>query len=152
MIVHTIIQNESRHSVDLDKTIETMILIKNNALHYSVSFQDIVKTLSSEMQDCSLDYFRKFLLFLPDVPPPQAWETAVLQSDAVLTKKEKKEVIAFGCGLCSCSREQIAELSEKCISTLESCRMQLYEGKEKRIKTATALSLSTGLIIVLIFI
>lgn len=152
MIAYTVIRNERKHSDDLAETIENMILIKNNALHYSLPFQNIIKTLLSEKSDCTLDYMQKFMLFLPDMSPPEAWRKAVIQSHTALTGREMKEVISFGCGLCSCSREQIAEHSEKCICMLESYRTQLNDGKEKRIKTATALSLSVGMIIVLVFI
>lgn len=128
-----------------------MIDIKNYAIQYLLPFSDIIKTYVADKNVESVDYIDTFLSD-SELSPPEAWKMAVTESNVVLTKREKENVILFGESLCHCSKEQICEYSEKYINELSEMYILLNENKEKKIKTVSALTLSAGLMVILLLV
>lgn len=128
-----------------------LIAVKNRAMFYAEPFRDIVSCIFLADSRQSLDFVSSFLSD-DSISAPDSWTKAVNSSKCPLNKTELELIIEFGCGLCSCSREQIEEHCGKIISELHERTVSLKENMEKKVKLTSALSLSLGIAAVLIFI
>ncbi len=140
-------RKELLHCKHLTETIQYLEHIKLQAEYYSDSFFSIIQRIDTN--DISLSFSK---IVSSGVTPLTAWEIAVNDTKLILSAEEKQIIINFGNNICSSSVENLSNVATGHISELIKRREQLVNEREKKTKLSSALTLSIGLIIVLILI
>lgn len=145
MLVFAIRYYANKRAADLKNTINAMYEIRSQALNYLVPFAQSVNSCHLPEVDFGGMYS------VDGLNPAQIWQKNVRDSKMLLDDKEREIVINFGVSLCRCSREQIAEYSDKYISELNEICISYAEKKENKVRIMTTLVISAGVITVLLF-
>lgn len=147
------IRKEIIHCKHLNLGLNLIAAIKNKAMFYNLPFAEIIMQLENEEE------FDRFLLlshFLQNLKSgmavPEAWKNAVIYSDLALEDRERNILIQFGKDMCSCSRDQIQEISDRALYELNELRHIADEKRKIRSKSTAAVVVSIGLMIVLVFV
>ena len=146
------IRKEITHCKHLNMSLNLITSIKNKAMFYNLPFAEIIMQLENEED---LNRFSLLYLFLQNLKSettvPDAWKNAVVYSDLALEEQERNILIQFGKDMCSCSREQIQEISARAICELNELRNDADEKRKVKSKSTAAVVVSIGLMIVLVF-
>ena len=132
--------------------IQIVEYIGGRAIHLNEPLADILKAeLCSDKK-----YFRVlcsgFENAIKKDVVPDAWMFAVKQTFGdVLSDYEADVLIHFGEKLCSCSNYEIENIKSSAISDLEEFRKTAVENKNTKSKSTAAITVSAGVIIVLMF-
>lgn len=148
-----IIHREHMHCKYLDAALRLIQTVKNRAVFYQDSFQKSIGYCSASQEFHTLDFLKRFPeLMVGGLTPPEAWEKVIQESGINLTVPEKDVLIHFGKDLCSCSREKIEEYSDQAAAMLEDFRTVATENRNKKSRTTGVITVSAGLIVVLMFL
>ena len=149
---YLIIRKEIIHCKSLDTVLRLITEVKNKAIFYSEPFSDIIVQLQNN------DDFYKFKLFdvfsenlSSGMAAPDAWHDAIISADMEIEKNECDILIRFGKDMCSCSRGEITEISERAIFEINELREAAVEKRNHKSKSTAVVTVSMGLMIVLIF-
>ncbi len=153
-IAFILINRESRHCVMLDNSIRLINLVKNRALNYAEPLGEIVLSLSESEEKFMKDFSSVFvakkdlLLNFPDI-----WKTAVNEYfGRYLEQYECDILIHFGEELCSCSRSDIKNICEAAEYSLSEFSKTAKHRRNTSAKSTAAVSVSVGVMIVLMLI
>lgn len=147
-----IIYNEKKHIDTLYQTGLLITDIKNYALFTNRSFENTVFLLKGSGKFDKLDFISVFCLSDNNLSVPERWKSSVYNSSCKLYQWEKDVIIRLCNSLCVCTRENIEEYCEKALSDIESFICSAKEKKEKITKTRAVFTVSTGVMIALLFI
>lgn len=147
------IRKEIIHCKHLNMSLNLIAAIKNKAMFYNLPFAEIIMLLEKE------DEFNRFsllTLFLQKLKSgmavPDAWKNADIYSDLVLEEQERNILMQFGKDMCSCSRDQIQEISDRALYELNELKHIADEKRKIKSKSTAAVVVSIGLMIVLVFV
>lgn len=150
---YLIVKKEIRHCKSLDVTLRLITEVKNKASFYSAPFAEIIIQLQ---RNRDFYKFKLFDLFAENLSSgmvvPDAWQNAVLSTDMEIDEKESDILIRFGKDMCSCSRAEITEISDRAIFEINELRNSAIEKRNRKSKSTAAVTVSMGLMIVLIFV
>lgn len=152
MTAYLIIHKEIRHCHNLDLSIRLLTVVKNKALHYGEPFSEII------FEQQSNDDYKNFPLvqqFCSSVSAgktvPDAWKIAVEQLSKYIEFGECESLIRYGEEMCRCNREEISEISTNVIYELQEFRKTAIEKRNIKSKSTAAVTISSGIVIVLMF-
>lgn len=149
---YLIIRKEIRHCKSLDSALRLIVAVKNKAMFYSSPFAEIITQLQKNDDFNKLKLFEKFSENLTlGIPVPEAWSNAVHNADMALEENELDVLIRFGKEMCSCSRADITEISENAIFELQELRTTAIKTRNTKSKSTAAVTVSAGIMLVLIF-
>lgn len=126
--------------------------IKNKSLYYAKPFSEIMYELRDNKN------YERFILintFCNNIaagyPVPEAWGNAVEYNSKYFTADECHQLKCFGEELCSCNREEIPEISDNLINEFHQFRQIATDRRNLKSKSTAAVTISAGLMIVLVF-
>lgn len=150
---YLIIRKEIRHCKSLDSALRLIFAVKNKAMFYSSPFAEIIIKLQKNDDFDKLNIFDIFSENLASgLVVPEAWSSSVHRSNFVLEESELDVLIQFGKEMCSCSRAAITEISDNAISELQELKRNAIEKRNTKSKSTAAVTVSAGLMLVLIFL
>lgn len=146
------IRKEIRHCAVLSEAIQITEYIGIRAFHFNEPLSEILKAENCEVNK----YFGKLCVaFEKEIKSdivPVAWANAIKQIfSGVLEDYECDVLIHFGEKLCSCSSFEIENIKSNAVSDLEELRKTALENKNSKSKSTAAVTVSAGVIIVLMF-
>lgn len=148
-----IIHKEINHCKNLDNVIRLINIIKNKSLYYGIPFCEIISELKNNRNFEKSELIDKFCSNISDgYSVPEAWKSAVKSSSAYFETYECDTIIRYGEELCQCNMEEISEISDNAISELQEFRKTAIEKRNIKSKSTAAVTISSGLIIILMFI
>lgn len=148
-----IIINEKLHCDNLVQVSRLITDIRTSALFYNLSFEQIIKHIYETEKYYSLDFIKLFSLINDcTLSVPEKWKSCVEKSDCKLYQWEKDVLIKLCDSLCSCSRNDIENYCNRALDDIDNFIGTAREKKEKTIKTKAVFTISTGVMIALLFI
>lgn len=153
-IAFFIIKKEIKHCAVLEESIKLINLIKNRAMFYSEPLPDIVDGISAN-DNKYLKEFRYCFSENKDLPAdiPERWKTAVeLCFGQYLEAYECDILIHFGEELCACSRSEIEKIYDNAEQALYEFINTARQKRNTNAKSTAAISVSVGVMIVLMLI
>lgn len=148
-----IINNAKSRRDNLSRIIRFIEVVERNAEFLSYSFADIVCQCAEQGEFRKLDFLKIFEKEMQcNHSPPAAWRTAVSDSKMNLMTEEKTLLIRFGEDMCSCSREKIADCAGTAIAGIEEIKESAKENVSKKSKSYAALTVFSGILIVILII
>lgn len=151
-VAFLIIHKEIKHCQNLDDIIRLINIIKNKSMYYGTPLNEIICDLRNNKyfeKSALIDRFCNYISFGYSVP--EAWKNAVKNNSDYLEKYECDTIIRFGEEICQCNMEEISEISDNVISELQEFRKTAIEKRNIKSKSTAAVTISAGLMIVLIF-
>lgn len=150
---YLIIRKEIKHCKSLDSALRLISAVKNKALFYSSPFAEIIIQLQKKEDFNKLNLFDIFSENLAlGMGVPEAWSSSIHRSNLVLEENELDALVHFGKEMCSCSRAAITEISDNAILELQELRKTAIEKRNTKSKSTAAVTVSVGLMLVLIFV
>lgn len=150
---YLIIRKEIRHCKSLDSVLRLITAVKNKATFYSAPFAEIIVQLQNNEDYYKIKLFDIFSDNLHSgMIVPDAWHNAIISSYTDMDENERDVLIRFGKEMCSCSRDEIAEIADHAISEINELRNAAIEKRNSKSKSTAAVTVSFGLMIVLIFV
>lgn len=148
-----LVRKESIHFNQLDECITMVKETGDRAFQQKESFNEILKSFYISAKYSSIDIPVSYINNINDgMTSPEAWETAVLQSDIKLYQWEKDVLKHFGNNLFFCQSDKIKEYTDHAVSQLSEFRDNAKEKKIKTIKTNAVCTVSAGLMIALLIL
>ncbi len=147
-----IIRKEIRRCERLDITLRLITAVKNKAMFYSEPFAEIIIQLQNIDNFHKLSFFNVFSENISSgMVVPDAWKNAICSS-LEFDEVERNVLINFGTDMCSCSRAEITEISEQAIFEISELKKSAIEKRNCKSKATAAVTISMGLMVVLIFV
>lgn len=151
-IAYFIISKEIRHCAAIDVMIRLLTAVKNKALLYDKPFADILSELENDAENKKIPLLKKFCDCIDGGKEiPEAWNDAVLCMNGLLDSYECQILTRYGAEMCRCNKEEIAEISASVIDELTQCRKKAVQKKNSQSKSVAAITVSSGIIFVLMF-
>lgn len=149
---YLVIHKEIKHCNELESAIKMISTIKNNALFYNSSFAEIISEIDKGSDFNYSDMFSKFFESLSEGSDvPNAWKKAVYESKMTLEIYERDILVFFGKDMCSCSKEEILHIADKAISDLQYFKTTAMDNRKRKSKSTAAITVSMGIMIILMF-
>ncbi len=146
------IRKEIKHCSVLSEAIQIVEYIGIRAYHFNEPLSEI---LNAEHCNDKKYFGRLCVAFVNGMKSevvPDAWSNAVKQTfSGVLEDYECDVLIHFGEKLCRCSSYEIENIKSNAVSDLEELRKTALENKNTKSKSTAAVTVSAGVIIVLMF-
>ncbi len=147
------ILSETRHCKDIDVALNLISVIKNKACVYNSSLAEIIADISMNKEFELFHFNDMFLNKLSNSESiPSLWENTISESDIHLAHYEKDILINYGKNLCECSRQDISSLYNKSFEDLTMFKNTAIENKNSKTKSTAAITISVGIIVVLMLI
>ena len=148
-----VILSENRHCRDIDVALKLISVIKNKASVYNYSLAEIIADISMNKEFEVIHFDDLFLKNLSNAENiPTLWENVISESDIHLAHYEKDVLINFGKNLCACSKQDILSLYDKSFEDLTTFKRTAIENKNSKTKSTAAITISIGIIVVLMLI
>ena len=147
------IRKELKHCAGLDDAVRLVEYISGRAIHFGEPLSEILEIQNEDARKLIIRLRENFKEQLDNsCEIPDSWETAVNNTFCdVLEDYECDVLIHFGKNLCRCSHYEIEGLKRKAVSDLEDFRNTAIENKKTKTKSTAAITVSAGVIIVLMF-
>lgn len=147
------IRKEIRHCAVLAEAINIVEYISGRAEFFKEPLSDIMKTDVAQNKNSFENLCVCFGEELKNgITVPDAWLNTVRKTfDGIMEDYEQDILIDFGQNLCRCSSFEIENLKAKTVSDLNDLRKTAIENKNTKTKSMAAVTVSAGVIIVLMF-
>lgn len=152
-VAYLTIRKEIKHCKHLSLILRFIASVKNCALFYNAPFAEIINQLKNDDNFNKFDFFDYFSENLSSgMSVPDAWRDAIINADIEIDDKERDILIRFGTDMCRCNKVEINEISDQIISEISELRNEAVEKRNTKSKSTAAVTVSTGILIVLIFV
>ena len=151
-VAYLVVLQEIRHCAAINIMIRLLTAIKNNALFYDKPFSDIISELAKDPENKDVPLLQKFCESMDNgTDIPESWAQAVLCMNDVLDSYECQILLRYGSDMCRCSKEELSDISASVIDELNECRKKAVQKKNTQSKSVAAITVSSGIIFVLMF-
>lgn len=149
---YLIIHKEIKHCQNLDFILRLINAVKNKAIHYGMPFAEIISELQNNDDFAKSVLIQKFCSSLSEGKTvPEAWKIAVDQFSKYIESHECDTLIRYGEEMCRCNKDEISELSANILYELQEYRNIAVEKRNMKSKSTAAVTISSGIVIVLMF-
>ena len=149
---YLIVLKEISHCTAINIIIRILTAVKNQALFYDKPFSEIIFDLSKDVENKKVPLLQKFCECIDNGKEiPEAWKEAVLSMRDVLDFYECQILIRYGAEMFCCSKEEILETSTSVVEELNECRKKAIQKKNTQSKSVAAITVTSGIIFVLMF-
>lgn len=146
------ISKETLHCRNIENAIRMISDIKSRSVFYSTPFSEIMLELNNNRNYEKFPLVNLFCKYIANgIPVPEAWADAVEKNSKYFLSEESSLLTRFGEEMCRCNREEISEISDNIISEFQRFLQIATEKRTVKSKSTAAVTISAGLMIVLVF-
>lgn len=151
-MAYLVIHKEIKHCKELENVIRLITVIKNKAMFYNAPFSEIIDEINKQNEFPKMRFIMQFSEIISEgLSVPEAWQTAVNKSELNLEMYECDTLIRFGREMCNCNKDEITVVADSAIGELREFSKTATEKRNMKSKSTAAITISMGIMIVLMF-
>ena len=146
------IHKETQHCRNIENVIRMITEIKSRSVFYSKPFSEIMLELNINKNYENFPIVSLFCRCISGgVSVPAAWTEAVEKNSKYFSADESVLLKRFGEEMCKCNKEEISEIADNMICEFQRFLQLATERRNIKSKSTAAVTISAGLMIVLMF-
>ena len=151
-IVYFMISKEIQHCRNIENAIRMIADIKSRSVFYSRPFSEIILELNNNKNYEKFTLIKVFCKYISEgISVPVAGGDSVEKNSKYFSAEECCLLTRFGEEMCRCNREEIAAISDNVIDEFQRFLQIATDRRNMKSKSTAAVTISAGLMIVLMF-